>query len=121
MITVLHDKGSNRQNKLCKCHMKIYLSLLVRLRESSNGKTCVFREEHISTKLVKKKRGGRRIFLVVGTSVSGVTTMCEMFRKYRCCDINQLGHFLIHRQKNQSVLVVLKPEAKTIKVCGPRL
>jgi len=95
---VLHDKGSNRQNKLCKCHMKIYLSLLVRLRESSNGKTCVFREEHISTKLVKKKRGGRRIFLVVGTSVSGVTTMCEMFRKYRCCDINQLGHFLIHRK-----------------------
>ena len=29
----------------------------MRLRESSNGKTtCVFREEHISTKLVKKKK-----------------------------------------------------------------
>ena len=74
--------------------------MLVRLRGSSNGKTtCVFRgEEYISTKLVKKKGGGRRIFLVVGTSVGGVTTTCEMFRKYRCCDINQLGHFLIHRQ-----------------------
>ena len=54
---MLHDTVSNRQNKLCTCHMKIYLSLLVRLRESSNGKTtCVFREEHISTKLVKKKK-----------------------------------------------------------------
>jgi len=42
--------------------MKIYLSLLVRLRESSNGKTCVFREEHISTKLVKKKEGGGEYF-----------------------------------------------------------
>lgn len=83
--------------------MKIYLPLLVRLRESLNGKTaCVFKgEEHISTKLVKKKKKrGRRIFLAVGTSVSGVTTTCEMFRKYRCCDINQLGHFLKHRQKN---------------------
>lgn len=57
---MLHDRSSNRQNKLCKCHMKIYLSLLVRLRGSSNGKTtCVFRgEEYISTKLVKKKGGG---------------------------------------------------------------
>ena len=81
--------------------MKIYLSLLVRLRESSNGKTtCVFRGEHKSTKLVKKKKKkkrGRRIFLVVGTSVSGITT-CEMFRKYRSCNINQLGHLLIHRK-----------------------
>ena len=74
----------------------------MRLGESFNRKTaCVFRgEEHISTELVKKKKRGRRIFLAVGTSVSGVTTTCEMFRKYRCCDINRLGHFLKHRQKN---------------------
>ena len=55
--------------------MKIYLSLLVRLRESSNGKTtCVFRGEHKSTKLVKKKKKKER-----EENISGGGNKCEWY------------------------------------------
>ena len=55
--------------------MKIYLSLLERLRESSNGKTtCVFRGEHKSTKLVKKKKKKER-----EENISGGGNKCEWY------------------------------------------
>ena len=56
--------------------MKIYLSLLERLRESSNGKTtCVFRGEHKSTKLVKKKKKKKER----EENISGGGNKCEWY------------------------------------------